>query len=213
MSRTRSRATAISEARASRKVRSEPSTRRGRLHLEHDPAQAGAPADEGSAKSERSPALPPWAVKRPARTPAPRPRVAVTGWNGRKAPSERSSPPSSSRRPRARALEHSHRGGRGAPPAGRSANAARQLGGLGGGGDHRHRVHQQLHVAIVLGLVAGEDALQPVEAAGALDVRAPLPDADGAEARRLAALSAWSRAGSAPGVDELAGSARHDARR
>ena len=51
-----------------------------------------------------------------------------------------------------------------------------QLRGIGGGGDHRDRVHEQPHVAIVLVLVAGIDALEAIDAARVLDVGPSLPD-------------------------------------
>ncbi len=96
-------------------------------------------------------------------------------------PAARSRPPRSSKAAVTGALEDAH-------PAGAERleeplrEAPRQLGGVGRGGDRGHRVQQQPHVAVVLRLVAGEDPLQPVEAAGVLHVRALLPDADAAGA-------------------------------
>ena len=131
---------------------------------------------------------------------------------GRTAPSDRSSPPSSSRRP---LRERSSTPTRRACSVSKQAlgEAARQLGGIGGRGHHRHRVQQQPHVAIVLGLVAGEDALQPIEAARVLDVRALLPDADGADAGPLGRAQRLVRApDQLLGVHELGGLGHRHAR-
>ena len=197
MRRARSRATAISEARASRNRRSEPSkeTLAGATSSTMPPRQRSC--RKSGQRAQRA-ALRAADRRRPRSCASSQARSTIARSRGpsaerpRRRPSARSSPPRSSKPPVARALDHAD-----APRVQRLEQplreAARQLGGIGGGGHHRHRVQQQPHVAIVLGLVSGEDALQPIEAAARARRRSPSPRrARRPTLPRLAALSAWS---------------------
>ena len=148
-------------------------------HFEHDAAEAAVLEEEGQGAERHLAALAHGLrdeVAFPAR-PLRQGQVARGEGEGTGVPAGALEAAQQLEAAALRALEHSHAAGvqRLEQALG---EAARQLGGLGRGGHDRHRVQQQPHVPVVLRLVAREDALEPVQAAGLLHVRALLPQAD-----------------------------------